>query len=171
MIPPPLPSNEESRLAALERYRLDGIGRERAFDHATDLAAQLFKVPISLVSIVGADEQCFKGAHGLDGLSTPRAVSFCGHAILRREVMVVPDALRDPRFADNPMVTGEPRIRFYAGYPLVLPCGSCVGTLCIVDTRPHQLDEAAIRLLRDFGSLVQQELTAGGPRDKGRRPG
>jgi GAF domain-containing protein len=83
----------------------------------------------------------------------------------------VPDALQDPRFADNPLVTGEPRIRFYAGYPLILPCGSCVGTLCIVDTRPHQLDETAVQLLRDFGGLVQQELTAARPRGKRRALG
>jgi ribonuclease BN (tRNA processing enzyme)/CheY-like chemotaxis protein len=168
---PPLPGDEERRLAALRGLGILDTQPEERFDRLTRLVAALFDVPIALVSLVDSDRQWLKSCHGLATRETPREVSFCAHAILRREVMIVPDALRDPRFADNPMVTGEPRIRFYAGYPLVLPCGSCVGTLCIVDTRPHQLDEAAIRLLRDFGSLVQQELTAVGPRGKGRRPG
>jgi phosphoribosyl 1,2-cyclic phosphodiesterase/CheY-like chemotaxis protein len=168
---PPVPEDEERRLAALRGLGILDTQPEERFDRLTRLVAALFDVPIALVSLVDSDRQWLKSCYGLATRETPREVSFCAHAILRREVMVVPDALRDPRFADNPLVIGEPRFRFYAGYPLVLPCGSCVGTLCIVDTRPHQLDEAAIQLLRDFGSLVQQELTAGGPRDKGRRPG
>ena len=89
-----------------------------------------------------------------------REVSFCAHAILRREVMVVPDALLDPRFADNPAVTDDPHVRFYAGYPLAAPGGSRVGTLCLVDTRPRDIDGAGLRLLGDLGGLVEQELAA-----------
>ena len=117
-------------------------------------------MPIALVSLVDRDRQWFKSRHGLAISETPRELSFCAHAILEREVMVVPDALLDPRFADNPIVTGEPRIRFYAGCPLVLPSGDCAGTLCMVDTRPRELDEEAVQLLRDLGALVQRELSA-----------
>jgi GAF domain-containing protein len=118
---------------------------------------------MALVSLLDRDRQWLKSSRGLAMSETPREMSFCAHAILRRDVTVVPDALLDPRFADNPLATGEPRIRFYAGCPLVLPCGSCVGTLCILDTRPRQLDGAGIRHLQDLGSLVQQELSRARP--------
>ena len=99
---PPVPDDESLRLAAIERYKLGGIGREAAFDHVTRLAADLFDVPISLVSIVGSDMQCFRGACGLDSSGTPRDVAFCAFAILDPDVTVVRDASTDPRFADNP---------------------------------------------------------------------
>ena len=128
----------------------------------TRLAAALFDVPTAFISLVDQDRQWLKSCHGLSLRETPREVSFCAHAILSREVTVVPDALLDPRFADNPMVVGDPRIRFYAGYPLILSGGDCVGTLCVVDTRPRHPDETAIRLLRDLGGLAEQELAAVG---------
>ncbi|HET6519216.1 MAG TPA: MBL fold metallo-hydrolase [Geminicoccaceae bacterium] len=156
----PVPEDEERRLGAVHRLGLLDTRPEERFDRLTRLAAALFDVPIALVSLVDRDRQWFKSCQGPSAKETSREISFCAHAILGREVMVVPDALLDPRFADNPFVTGEPHIRFYAGYPLVDACGSCVGTLCLVDTRPHQLDEAGIRLLQDLGSLVQRELSA-----------
>jgi phosphoribosyl 1,2-cyclic phosphodiesterase/CheY-like chemotaxis protein len=168
---PRVPEDEGQRLAALRGLGILDTEPEERFDRLTRLVAALFNVPIALVSLVDSDRQWLKSCHGLATRETPREVSFCAHAILGRDIMVVPDALQDPRFADNPLVTGEPRIRFYAGYPLILPCGSCVGTLCIVDTRPHQLDETAVQLLRDFGGLVQQELTAARPRGKRRALG
>lgn len=136
---PPVPFDESLRLAAVERYKLAGIGREAAFDHVTQLAADMFDVPISLVSIVGSDMQCFRGACGLEASGTSRDVAFCAFAILGDDVMVVPDATMDPRFAENALVIGEPHIRFYAGAPLKMSSGERVGTLCIIDSRPRSL--------------------------------
>jgi DNA-binding response OmpR family regulator len=156
----PVPEDEERRLAALRRIGILDTEPEERFDRLTRLAAALFDVPIALVSLVDRDRQWLKSHHGLDVSETPREVSFCAHAILDREVIVVPDSLLDPRFADNPVVTGESRVRFYAGCPLILPGGSCAGTLCLVDTRPRELSEDEVQLLLDLGALVQQELSA-----------
>lgn len=162
MIPPPIPNDEQSRLAALKRYRIEGVGREAAFDHATDLAAHLFRVPISLVSIVGAEEQRFKGATGLTAPCTSRDVSFCGHALHQREVLVVEDALRDERFFDNPLVTGEPNIRFYAGAPLLLEDGTIPGTLCLIDRQPRRFsgkeEEELTRLAKLVVDIIEMRL-------------
>lgn len=154
MISPLIPSNEEARLAALERYRLGGIGREVVFNHVTDLAANAFKVPISLISIVGADEQRFKGAHGLGTLCTSRHVSFCGHALESTEVLVVEDALKDKRFFDNPLVTGDPQIRFYAGAPLLLEDGTVPGTLCLIGREPRVFTSEEGDQLKHLARLV-----------------
>jgi signal transduction histidine kinase len=154
MLIPPIPTDEEARLAAIERYRLSGVGREPAFDHATRFSARLFDVPISLVSIVNATEQCFRGAHGLDAVGTPRDISFCGFAILHDEVMVVEDAAKDPRFFDNPLVTGEPHIRFYAGAPLRLKDGLVPGTLCLIGREPRTFSERQREELKEFAGLV-----------------
>lgn len=151
---PPIPFDETLRLAAVERYKLTGIGREAAFDHVTQLAADLFDVPMSVVSIVGSDMQCFRGACGLDASGTPRDVAFCAFAILGDEVMVVPDARQDPRFAENPLVTGDPHVRFYAGAPLKMSGGERVGTLCIIDSRPRQLSVADRRRLAALARTV-----------------
>jgi CheY-like chemotaxis protein len=161
-IRPPVPEDEEPRLAALHQLGVLDTRPEERFDRLTRLASALFHVPVSLVSLIDRDRQWLKSCHGCVTRETPREMSFCAHAILERAVMVVPDALLDPRFADNPQVADEPRIRFYAGYPLILPSGGCAGTLCIIDTQPHQLDEAAVRLLQDLGHLVERELAAGG---------
>jgi GAF domain-containing protein len=154
----PVPDNEELRLAALRRLGILDTQPEERFDRLTRLAAALFDVPMALVSLLDRDRQWLKSTCGLDVRQTSREVSFCAHAILRREVMIVPDALLDPRFADNPVVTGEPRIRFYAGCPIALPGGEFGGTLCLLDTRPHQLDATGIRHLQDLALLVEREL-------------
>lgn len=154
MIAAPIPPDEPERLAALARYHLDGPGREPAFDHAVQLAAETFSVPISLISIVGADLQCFKGNHGLDADQTPRDIAFCAHAILRDDVLVVEDALDDPRFVDNPLVQGDPRIRFYAGAPLRLRDGQVPGTLCLIDHRPRVFPEQNRIMLRRLATVV-----------------
>ncbi len=114
---------------------------------------------MALVSLLDRERQWLKSTCGVAVRQTSREASFCAHAILRREVMIIPDALLDMRFADNPFVVGEPRIRFYAGCPLVLQDGSCVGTLCILDTHPRQLDGIEIHHLQDLGALVEQELS------------
>lgn len=146
-VKPPIPADEADRLRALDHYRLGGIGRELPFDHVTQFAAELFDVPMSLVSIVGSDTQCFRGACGIDETHTPRDVAFCAFAILQPDVMVVPDAVQDARFRANPLVTGPPNIRFYAGAPLRVANGQPIGTLCIIDHKP-----------RDFGDKEKRQL-------------
>ena len=156
--PAPLPEHEGQRLRALRSLRVLDTPPEERFDRVTRIAAQLFDVPTAFVSLVDRDRQWFKSKVGLDADETPRELSFCAHAILDRGVLQVPDALQDPRFADNPTVTGPPRVRFYAGAPLAAPDGSRVGSLCIVDHRARQLDEQQLRLLRDLANLVEAEL-------------
>ncbi|MHA4836517.1 GAF domain-containing sensor histidine kinase [Sphingopyxis sp. MSC1_008] len=148
-----VPGDEAARLAAIERYKLSGIGREPGFDRIARLTASLFDVPISLVSIVGSEMQCFRGACGLEVWGTPRDVAFCAFAILDSEVTVVPDTLDDSRFVKNPLVAGPPHVRFYAGAPLRLD-GHAVGTLCIGDTRPRQLTTADRKHLADLARTV-----------------
>ena len=160
-IPAPMPENETQRQAALNQLGILDTGQEERFDRITRIAAEAFDVPIALVSLVDSDRQWFKSCVGLDVKETPRDMAFCAHAILENEVLVVPDALLDPRFADNPLVTGDPHVRFYAGYPLQLADGHCIGTLCLIDTRPRQLDDGKINMLRDLGHLAETELSSG----------
>jgi phosphoribosyl 1,2-cyclic phosphodiesterase/CheY-like chemotaxis protein len=152
------PPNEELRLAALHALGILDTPAEERFDRLTRLAAALFDVPIALVSLVDRDRQWFKSRHGLGLLETHRDASFCAHALHREDAMVIPDARLDDRFADNPQVTGPPRLRFYAGYPLSDADGACFGTLCLIDTRPRELDGAKLDLFRDLGALVRREL-------------
>lgn len=150
---------ELTRLAALKSYRLDGPAPEAAFDHVVRLAADLFEVPIALVSFVGEHEQVFKGRVGFDGCGTTRDASFCAHAIASDDVMVVPDALADPRFRHNPMVTGEPFFRFYAGAPIITPEGHRLGSVCIIDTVPRPpLTERQCGLLQSLAHIVVDHL-------------
>lgn len=155
---PPFPANEPQRLATLHDLGILDSQPEERFDRLTRIAAATFDVPIALVSLVDEKRQWFKSACGGVSGETPRELSFCAHAILNDAVMVVPDALLDERFADHPAVVGDRRVRFYAGCPLILDNGACVGTLCLIDTRPRHLDGAAIHLLQDLASLVLQEL-------------
>ncbi len=144
---------EEERLAALRGYGILDTGPEANFDQVVRLAARLLDVPIALISLVDQDRQWFKAAVGLDGVTeTPRELAFCDHAIRGQDVMVVPDATEDPRFAENPLVTGEPGIRFYAGAPLITPDGHALGTLCVIDRVPH-------RALSDHDAQTLTELT------------
>jgi diguanylate cyclase (GGDEF)-like protein len=124
------------------------------------MAKRLFGVPIALVSLVDANRQWFKSCIGLDASQTPRSISFCGHAILSDDALVIPDATLDERFHDNPLVTGAPNIRFYAGQPLVLADGSRLGTLCIISPKPRNLDQEDRQLLRDLGKMVEEEIEA-----------
>jgi CheY-like chemotaxis protein len=158
--PAPLPADEEQRLHALQDLQVLDTAPEERFDRYTRIAAGLFDVPIALVSLVDRDRQWFKSCFGLKVTETPRESAFCAHAILNREVLQVPDALQDLRFADNPLVTGPPRVRFYAGAPLAAADGSLVGTLCLIDQRARQLDPQQLRLLRDVADLVEAELSS-----------
>jgi len=155
--------DEASRLNALHALNLLDTQPEERFDRYTRIAAALFDVPIALVTLVDADRQWFKSCIGSDDRETSREVSFCAHALECRQMLVVPDALLDARFADNPLVTSGPRIRFYAGAPLFLRGGHCVGTLCIIDRRPRRLATDELGLLRDLAALVEQELVARKP--------
>jgi signal transduction histidine kinase len=158
MRPPALPIDESERLAALQALHLLDTPAEERFDRVTRLAARLFDVPIALVTLVDADRQWFKSCVGLDVSETGRDVSFCGHAILDDAVFLVADALSDERFTDNPLVTGAPHIRFYAGIPLQSRAGYRIGTLCLIDHRPRTLAPDQIDLLQELASLVEQEL-------------
>ncbi len=120
-------------------------------------------MPIALISRVDRDRQWFKSCLGLDTRESPRDVSFCAHAVVSKAPLIVPDALRDDRFADNSAVVGEPRVRFYAGAPLVLPDGACVGTLCVVDHRPRDLTDQEVQLLTDLADLAPTELLRAPP--------
>ena len=160
MIPPPLPPDETRRLQALRRLGLLDTPAEERFDRIVRMAARTFRVPISLVSLVDGSRQWFKARVGLDAASTARSISFCGHAILTPDTFVVRDALDDQRFADNPLVTSEPHVRFYAGHPLHAPDGSPVGTLCLLDRRARDFSPEERQHLEDLASWVELELNA-----------
>ena len=154
---PPHPEDEAERLQALHRSGLLDSPAEERFDRLTRLACALFDVPFALVSLVDAQRQWFKSRQGSLPVETPRSVSFCGHAILADPVMVVRDARADPRFADNPLVTGVPHIRFYAGAPLRYE-GQRIGTLCVLDAEPREFDAEQQARLCDLASLVEQQI-------------
>ena len=138
---------------------LDSLGEER-FDRLTRMAKHMFRVPIALVSLVDENRQWFKSCIGLEVSETSRDISFCGHAILGDEVFVIPDTLKDDRFADNPLVLEDPHIRFYAGCPIRVANGSRIGTLCIIDQVPRDFCAEDEELLKDLAAMVEQELTA-----------
>jgi GAF domain-containing protein len=157
-----LPASEAERLAALWELGILDTDPEARFDRYTEVACETFGVPIALVSLVDAERQWFKSHRGLDVTETHRDASMCAHAILGDDVFVVTDALRDERFADNPYVLRDPRLRFYAGVPLATPGGECVGTLCIMDHRPRVLNDLQLERLRELGRMVEAELAASG---------
>ncbi|MDH2434032.1 PAS domain S-box protein [Pokkaliibacter sp. MBI-7] len=150
--------NEAGRLAALHSYAILDTAAEQAFDDFTALAAQLCGTPLSLISLVDKDRQWFKSCLGLDDRETPRDMAFCAHAILTDELLIVPDALEDDRFADNPLVTGPPHIRFYAGAPLITPGGFRIGSLCVIDQQPRALSEAQGNALKRLARQVINKL-------------
>src|SRR5438132_9502233 len=155
-----LPGYVQKRMAALRELSILDTQPEERFDRITRIAAAVGDVPIALVSLVDHDRQWFKSCHGLSVTETPRELSFCGHDVLNRAPVIVPDTLLDDRFADNPLVTGEPRVRFYAGFPVFYTDGSCLGTLCLIDTRPRQFPAATLQRFEDLAGLVQQELNS-----------
>ena len=158
MLKPPLPDDEAERLVALRALNVLDTPAEERFDRITSLLARLLNVPIAAVALIDSDRQWFKSIVGLDASGTSRDVSFCGHTIAARRTVVVSNATEDERFHDNPLVDGEPNIRFYAGQPLQGPGGHMVGALCAIDTEPRQLSEADAAILRDLAAVVEREL-------------
>ena len=154
----PLPIDEVRRLAALKAHGILDTVPEPGFDRHVSLANQVFGVPIALVSLVDDQRQWFKARCGLEVAQTPRADSFCAHAILGDEVFVVADAATDPRFADNPLVIGELHLRFYAGAPLIMPDGHRFGSLCVIDRQPRQFSNAERQMLSSLAAVVVDEL-------------
>lgn len=155
---PTLPPDEDQRLLALRSLGLLDTPPEDRFDRITRLAATLLDMPIALVSLVDEKRQWFKSAYGLDVRQISRDISFCGHTILDESVFIVPDTQADPRFEDNPLVTGPPHIRFYAGQPLQTPSGQRVGTLCVIDRQPRHLTPSQLALLKDLAQITESEL-------------
>jgi len=159
MIPAPIPPDDAERVAALRRYCVLDTLAEPAFDRLTKIAQHIFGTPTVLISLVDSDRQWFKSRIGLDASEMPRNISFCGHAVYHRQLLIVADALRDRRFADNPLVVGPPHIRFYVGAPLITGDGFALGTLCAIDfvARPAPC-EISIEMLRNLADAVVDAL-------------
>ena len=152
------PSNEKERLKTLRRYAILDTPPEEAFDRITSLVGRLLGVPIATVTFVDEHRQWFKAARGLSQRETRREIAFCAHAILNDEMMIVPDARLDFRFAQNPLVTGPIGIRFYAGMPLKGVDGSNIGVLCAIDTKPREFTEEHKSILEDLAEIATSEL-------------
>lgn len=163
MTPAPIPDNDAQRVAALRELLILDTPPEERFDRVVRFLAEEFDAPIALVSLIDQNRQWFKSAVGLDVCETARDISFCGHAIVRPDIFVIEDALRDPRFADNPLVTGAPHIRFYAGAPLVTPNGVALGTLCLIDTVPRPFTVTDRAVLGSLRQVVVEEILRSAP--------
>jgi len=159
---PLIPEDESLRLAALRELGILDTPSEERFDQITATVKLLFDAPIVLVSLVDEKRQWFKSRQGLDAFEIARDISFCGHTILGDDVFVVEDALQDPRFQDNPLVTGEPCIRFYAGAPLSGLNGLKLGTLCVIDRKPREFDQRMRAQLRGLAQWAERELNLAG---------
>lgn len=158
----PVPFNEQFRLAVLEHFNVLDTEPQERFDRITRLASRCFDVPMAVISLVDAERQWFMSSTRMDAAETPRAISFCGHAIMNQAVFVILDAAEDERFAKNPLVTGEPKIRFYAGAPLLTAKGFRLGTLCLIDQKPHDEFSPADRAaLVDVAAMVMREMYFG----------
>lgn len=157
---PEQPKNEDIRIASLHSLNILDTKPEERFDRLTRLAKRLFGVSIAMVNMVDMNRLWFKSSQGMEGTECPRETGFCGHAILGDDIFVISDALLDHRFCDNPFVMGDPKVRFYAGIPLIIANGCKVGTLCLVDRDPRTFSEEDQDLLRDLGQMAEQELAA-----------
>lgn len=155
---PEIPADEEERLDELYRLKVLDTAAEMRFDRYTSLVADIFDFPVVLVSLVDRERQWFKSSFGWSVRECPRDISFCGHTINQDGVMVVPDAKKDKRFAGNPLVTGDPHIRFYAGAPVHCPNGRPIGSLCLIDHKPREFDDQQCKQLRQFADLIENEI-------------
>ncbi len=154
----PVPANEQERVGALRASGIVDTAPERSYDQLAELAASICGTPIAIVSLIDSDRQWFKSKVGLSVTETSRDIAFCAHAIVHGDLLVVPDAATDQRFADNPLVTSDPHIRFYAGAPLVTPEGHALGTLCVLDHVPRQLSEQQLEALRVLSSQAVAQI-------------
>ena|SRR5256885_8376533 len=154
----PIPSNEKKRLKVLWQYEVLDTVPEEVFDDLTELAARICEAPIALITLVDEKRQWFKSKVGLTTKETSRDISFCGHAIAQSDLFIVPDATVDKRFAENPLVTADPKIRFYAGAPLITPDGYALGTLCVIDKVPRELSHDQRQGLKVLARHVMTQL-------------
>ncbi len=159
----PLPADEDTRLQALHALMVLDTPPEERFDRVVRFAAEQLDMPMALVSLVDGDRQWFKSRIGMALAETGRDIAFCAHAILQPDTFVVEDALQDARFADNPLVTGAPHVRFYAGAPLSAPGGERVGTLCVLDSKPRSLQKVELAVLEALRTLVNEALAGDDP--------
>ncbi|MEO1594784.1 MAG: sensor domain-containing diguanylate cyclase [Pseudomonadota bacterium] len=155
---PATPIDEAARISSLRTLPILDTYPEDRFDRVTRLAKRIFDVDICLISLVDSHRQWFKSRQGLDACETRREISFCGHAILDDAVFFVENAAEDERFHDNPLVTGEPDIRFYAGRPIKSPEGHRIGTLCLIDRKPRTLTDTEFKMLDDLARMVEEEF-------------
>lgn len=155
---PGIPENEEERLKSLYMVDLLDSKADERFERLARVGRKLFNVPVALISLLDRDRQWLLACEGLNARETSRDVSFCGHAILQEGAFIVNNALKDERFYDNPLVTGEPFIRFYAGYPVHLPDGAVAGTICLIDSKPRHFSEDDIASLKDLAYILEDEF-------------
>ena len=153
-----IPSNEVERIQALYRYGILDTAPERDFDDLASLASTACSTPMALISLVDRERQWFKARVGLTAAQTPHDIAFCAHAILQRDVFIIPDAKSDERFSSNPLVISDPHIRFYAGAPLITPDGYALGTVCVLDRVPRQLLPEQAQILRVLSRQVVSQL-------------
>ncbi|MCD5328242.1 GAF domain-containing protein [Chromobacterium piscinae] len=158
MHPPGIPTNEAERIRVLQELLILDTDPEERYDAITAYCRSRFAVKIALISLVDSNRQWFKSHSGLDTSETSRDISFCGHAILGDDILEIPNACDDCRFADNPLVTGDPNIRFYAGAPLQLSSGHTIGTLCLIDSKPKRLAGEEKRHLKTLAHTVVLEI-------------
>jgi GAF domain-containing protein len=154
----PIPKDEFKRIVSLIELDLLDTPPEKRFDQLTRCATKIFHVPISTLTLIDAQREWFKSCQGLSATEGDRAISFCGHALVENEILVIPDTTKDKRFADNPMVTGEPYIRFYAGVPIMSADGSRVGVFCIKDTKPREFSEEDGDVLKGLARWAELEI-------------
>lgn len=159
MLAAPIPDNDKERLAALRELLILDTPPEERLDKVVQFAAQEFDVPVALISLIDENRQWFKARVGLDMCENRRDISFCGHAILQSDIFVIPDSRADERFADNPLVTEPPHVIFYAGAPLLMPSGYVIGTLCLIDRQPRNLDKTELAILSSLRDLLVEELS------------
>jgi len=159
MMATPVPiNNERARVAALQKYAILDTEPEQAFEDLVLLASFVFSTPIAMISLVDEDRQWFKSKMGMSISETPREIAFCATAIRQPDVFVVPDTLNDERFQNNPLVTSEPKIRFYAGAPLINEDGYALGTICVLDRTPRELDSGQQAALKALSRLVLAQM-------------
>lgn len=154
----PIPKNELKRIVSLYSLGLLDTRPEERFDQLTRCATKIFHVPISTLTLVDAKREWFKSCQGLSKTEGDRAISFCGHALVENEILVIPDTAKDERFADNPMVIGEPYIRFYAGVPIVSADGQRIGVFCIKDTKPREFSKDDQDILKGLAAWAELEI-------------